>query len=91
MRHTIVKQMPTGPNPLPPLEEFVVKKTMYDLSKKLQCSTYRIEIDPTQGVGFFESATYRGQFWLIGFILTGADHLLPRAVQNSLVLAGYTL
>lgn len=79
-------KLPTGPNPLPPLDEFVVRKTNYNLSLQIPYGMYEVAIDPVKEVGFFEHAFngIRGQFWLAGHVVIESEHLLPRDVRTAL-------
>lgn len=94
MRHTLSRRelpgtLPTGPNPMTPLDEFTVIKDEYNLCLKAEFGRAMIEIDPEREVGFFEQGTYRGQFWLAGRALLEANHLLTRDVQLGLMRLGY--
>lgn len=87
MRHTIIR--PAAEVPPCPYEAM---KARYKLSQRIQHGFYAIEIDPVAEVGFFGSQNgYRGQFWLAGKVFLGADHLLPRPVQEGLALHGVVM
>lgn len=76
--------MPTGPNPMLPLEEFTTKE--YNLVPVAMAGVYRVEIDRNREVGFFEHQYngFRGKFWLAGTVLIGSNHLIPCAVRRAL-------
>lgn len=79
MRHTLFR-------PETPICPFAQRKAAYALTQRLEHGGYAIEIDPEREVGFFECRNgYRGQFWLAGRTFLGADHLLPRPVQQGLI------
>jgi hypothetical protein len=90
MRHTIAPRqplpLPTGSNPMLPLDAFSITKQDYSLTLKTVHGHYAIEIDPQREVGFFEQVggAYHGKFWLADGVFLGTDHLLPREVQQGL-------
>ena len=81
--------MPTGPNPMPPLTDFEVKKTRYQCNLHIPFGRFAVDIDMQEGVGFFEHAFNGvcGQFWLSGHRLVASDHILPGDVRHALKLA----
>lgn len=90
-REPAIKQpvLPTGPNPLPPLSEFEVKKTQHQCNLHVPFGRFCVDIDTKQGVGFYEHAFNGicGMFWLRGHLLIASDHILPSDVRTALKLA----
>ena len=87
LRRSESTPLPTGSNPLPPLSEFEVKKTLYRLDTQIPYGQYSVEIDLHKEVGFFEHATnqaIKGQFWLAGHVVVASEHILPRDVRTAL-------
>ncbi len=78
--------LPTGPNPMPPLSEFEVKKKSYALNLQAPYGRYEVEIDMTKQVGFYTHALngFGGQFWLSGHTLIASEHILPSDVRIAL-------
>lgn len=79
--------LPTGPNPMPDLSEFLVERREYQPAVQFAAGSYRLAIDVQKEVGFFEHVSnlgLAGQFWLAGHVVLGGTHLLPREVRQAL-------
>lgn len=89
IRRSEAVDLPTGPNPLPPLSEFEIKKTQYQLNLAVPFGMFSVDIDLAKETGFFEHAFNGicGQFWLAGHVLVASDHILPADVRAALKLA----
>lgn len=90
-RNPLGRPMPTGPNPLTPLHDFVIVQGPAPVALCHQCGHYAVTIDPVREVGHFqhEKGLYEGRFWIAGRTYLGAEHLLPRDVQRGLIGLGY--
>lgn len=95
MRHLITprapRELPTGPNPLPPLREFTVFQNGVPVAIGHKFGHYNVIIDPVREVATFEREdhTYSGHLVLCGRVLVSSDHLLPRDVQLGMLRVGY--
>lgn len=80
-------QLPTGPNPMLDLSEFIVERRDYVPAVQVAAGPYRLAIDIQKEVGFFEHVSnlgLAGQFWLAGHMVIGGTRLLPREVRQAL-------
>lgn len=76
--------MPTGPNVLADLADFVVTKV--EPCFHVAFGNYLVDIDLQKQVGHFQNMLtgLAGDFWLVGRTLVAANHLLPADVRLAL-------
>ncbi len=90
-----MRDLPTGENVLPPLSEFEVTQTRYNLATKLAYGQYSIDVDIQAGRGFFSRVDnlVQGSFWLVDHLLVGFEGVLvlPRDVKLGLARACISL